>query len=145
MSAFETVMAGANIGMSVLQSAQQRKAQMQAAEAQAQSQTEALNRAQADATAERAQRLDRALAARRAGFAGAGVSADGSGAAILAGMTTETADAAAREAARFDAARSDVRLGLATKQRLSLLDRNASYWDTAKRSYALGRQLWPNV
>ncbi len=139
MSAFDVVMSGAQIGMSALQGAQQRKAQMQAAQSQAQAQTEALNRNQADAVAERDKRLSRALAARRAGLAGAGISADGSGAAILASMTSDSADEAAREAARFNAARADVQLGLASRQKLSLLDRNASYWNTTGQAYKWGR------
>lgn len=139
MSAFDVVMSGAQIGMSALQDAHKRKAQMQAAQAQAQMQTEMLNRNQADAAAQRQLRLNRALAVRRAGMAGAGISGDGSGAAALAGLTSASADEAARENARFDLARADIQQGLASRQRLSLLDRNASYWNTATKTYWWGR------
>jgi hypothetical protein len=137
-------LAGVDIAMQHRQGQQMRKAQDAATAAEAQARTDALNREQADSATARDVRLKRLLAAQRAGAAGAGISGEGSAAAILAGLTAEDADLASRETARFDAARSDVLRVADTRRRLSLLDQQAATWNTVRRAGSLGTYIYRN-
>jgi len=97
MSGFETALMIASTALgtasSISQASQQRKAQSQAQAMQAQQaqeQISELQRQQAKAEQDRRERLNRAMASRRAAFAGSGISSDGSGDAVFDNLLTSS-------------------------------------------------------
>ena len=119
---------------------QQAKAQGQQRLASAQAQTDALLRGQAQTDAARAERLKRQVAAQRASRAASGISGDGSGSAVLAGLAddADAETAAAHENVRANVTAIHNSLGLA--QRIDLLQAQQRDWRalTANTTRALG-------
>jgi hypothetical protein len=96
---------------------------------QAQSQTDSLLRQQSRADAARADATRKLLASRRAGMAGSGVTADGSGAAVLDGLR---ADSAAEGEAEREETVANVRAigqNLNLSQRINLLQARQRDWN----------------
>jgi hypothetical protein len=123
-------LAGVNTAAGLVQAGARQKAEASAAAAEAQARGAALNREEADAAALREKKLELASSTARARAAAGGMGADGSAAAILAGMNADNADQALRDSQRYQAAREDVSRTAGNHVRMSLLDFNERRWNS---------------